>query len=772
MLPAQNVRLQAPKMRLHRWLAGAATLALTLLAAPAWAQDAVIPTSAVEPADNKPADPSPTPSPADAKPGDTAPSPVSFEADSVSYDYNNEFVTATGNVFLKHNDQSVRADKVIWNRKTGKIMASGNIRLVDENGNQLFTESMELTDELKAGTMANLLIALREGGRVAAETGTRLDNGNIVLTKAVYSGCAVEDSNGCPKKPTWQIKAARVDYDDQKHNLRFKNASMEIFGISLLPLPGLVLGTDGRPINGALIPDISVSPSNGVELSDGYYQRLGPNQDLLLTGFVYTKATPMLSARYRALTDTGALQVTGYITRSSLIPVAGTTAATSTEVRGYLAANGRFQFSPEWSLTTSLRYVSDRTFLRRYDISRDDRLRSMFDLEHIDANSYLSVAGWLTQTMRVGDDQGQVPIALPAIDYRRRIADPLFGGHIELELNTLAVTRTRGQDTQRAFAGVQWDLKRITPWGQEVTLTALARGDTYHSAENALTTTPSYRGQPGWQWRAIATAALDVKWPFVGKFLGGTQVLTPRFQVVASPTFKNLAIPNEDSRAIDLEDSNLFALNRFPGYDRVEDDVRFTYGFDWLWQAPGWRISTTIGQSYRLSNKPSLFPDGTGLNERVSDIVGRTEIRFKDIVKVTHRYRLDKDGLAIRRNEFDATVGSSRTYVEVGYLRLNRDITTVEDLQDREELRFSARVGVAKHWSIFGSGVINLTSPTINPLVNTSGWQPLRTRAGIAYDDDCLSLAITWRRDFVATGDARRGNNIQIYFALRNIGFR
>ena len=763
MLPVSTIRLQAPSSRLHRWLAGAATLAFALLAPRAWAQDAGAPTTAV---------PATTSSPSSAVPGDTSASPVSFEADSVAYDYNNEFVTATGNVFLKHNDQSVRADKVVWNRKTGKIMATGNIRLVDENGNQLFTESMELTDELKAGTMANLLIALREGGRVAAETGTRLANGNIVLTKAAYSGCAVEDSDGCPKKPTWVIKAAQVEYDDQKHNLRFKNASMEFFGISLLPLPGLVLGTDGRPINGALIPDIAISPSNGVELSEGYYQRLGPSQDLMVTGYVFTKAAPMIAARYRALTDAGALQVTGYITRSSLIPVAGTAPTSSTEVRGYFAANGRFQFSPEWSLTSSIRYASDRTFLRRYDISRDDRLRSMIDLEHIDSNSYLSIAGWATETLRVGDIQGQVPIAVPLIDYRRRIANPVLGGHIELQLNTMAVTRTRGQDTQRAFAGVRWDLKRITPWGQEVTLTALARGDIYHSSENQLTATPSYRGLPGWQGRAVATAALDVKWPFVGKFLNGTQVLTPRFQVVASPTVRNLAIPNEDARAIDLEDSNLFALNRFPGYDRVEDDVRFTFGFDWLWQAPGWRINTTIGQSYRLSNKATLFPDGTGLNERVSDIVGRTEIRFKDIVKVTHRFRLDKDGLAIRRNEFDATVGSNRTYVEVGYLRLNRDITTVEDLQDREELRFSARVAVAKHWSIFGSGVINLTSPTINPLVNTSGWQPLRTRAGIAYDDDCLSIAVTWRRDFVATGDARRGNNVQIYFALRNIGFR
>lgn len=753
MLPAVKTMLQARNLRLHRWMAGGASLALAALSQPVLAQEAA-----------------PSPAATSASPSDEA--PISFEADSVEYDYNNEVVTASGNIFMHRDDQSVRADKVSWNRKTGQIVASGNIRLVDKDGNQVFTDKVELTDELKAGVMDNLLIALREGGRVAAISGRRDGQGHIVLTKAVYTGCPVEDDNGCPKKPTWQVNAERVVYEEDKHNLKFKGARMEFFGLPILPLPGLVLATDGRAINGLLIPYIGLTPSNGIELSDGYYQRLGKNQDLQLKAYLYSKSTPMISAQYRNLNDLGAFQFTGYLTRSALIPVTGTGTTQTTQGRGYVFANGRLQFDPEWSLTASVRYASDRTFLRRYDISRDDRLRSTFDLEHINTDSYLSISGWVTETMRVGVSQGAIPIALPVIDYRRRFADPLLGGRIELQLNSLAITRTTGQDTQRAFAGVQWNLTRITPLGQEVTFTALARGDVYHSSDNLLTTTASYQGLSGWQGRGVATAAVDVKWPFVGQFLKGTQVLTPRFQIVASPTIKNLAVPNEDARAIDLEDSNLFALNRFAGYDRIEDGVRFTYGADWHWQAPGWQINSTIGQSYRLSSRPTLFPNGTGLDGRVSDIVGKTEVRFRDIVKLTHRFRLDKDNLAVRRTEIDASVGSNKTYVEVGYLHLNRNITTVEDLQDREELRVSGRVAFAKHWSVFGSSVVNLTKNTSSPLLNSDGWQPLRTRLGFAYQDDCLEVALTWRRDYVTTGDAELGNTIQIYFALHNLGIR
>src|SRR3546814_2628616 len=62
-----------------------------------------------------------------------------------------------------------------------------------------------------------------------------------------------------------------------------------------------------------------------------------------------------------------------------------------------------------------------------------------------------------------------------------------------------------------------------------------------------------------------------------------------------------------------LEDSNLFAINRFNGHDRFEDGARINYGLEWNYSRPGFNINSIVGQSYRLTDKPSLFPDGTGL---------------------------------------------------------------------------------------------------------------------------------------------------------------
>jgi LPS-assembly protein len=713
------------------------------------------------------------PAPTAATSAEAPPRQIDFEARELSYNNETDTITARGDVVLRSEDRSVRADEVTWDRRSGSIIATGNIRLVDEAGNQLFTDQVELTETFDTGAMSELLIALRAGGRLAARSAARDADGMAVLTDAAYTACAVVSSEGCAQNPSWRITADRVIYDQAESRVRFSGAMLELFGARILPLPGLTLRTDGRAESGFLVPDVRITQVNGLELSGEYYWRLADNRDLTLGAFVFSNVAPMASAKWRHLTDKGAYQVSGYLTFSDRLTDFSGDESFRSDPRGYIEGNGRFQFSPDWSLTSSVRLASDRTFLRRYDISRDDRLRSTVNLERITDRSYLSIAGWATQTLRINAEQGQIPLALPAIDYRQQVADKVLGGELEFQANSLALLRNDGQDTQRAFAGARWDLRRLTGLGQVVTLTGLVRGDVYNTNNIAATITPSYRGTEGWTARGIATAAIDVEWPFVGKAFGGTQVFKPRLQLVASPRIRNLDVPNEDARAIDLEDSNLFALNRFPGYDRVEDGTRLTWGVDWELQRPGWRIKTTIGQSFRLESlNAGLFPEGTGLSEKVSDFVGRTEVRFRNLVSLTHRFRLDKDNFTVRRNEIDATIGSRRTYIEVGYLRLDRDIQTVEDLRDREELRTAARVAIRRKWSIFGSAVINLTDEEEDPVFQPDGFQPIRTRLGIAYADDCIELGATWRRDFIDAGDARRGDAFQLFFALRNLGFR
>jgi LPS-assembly protein len=705
-----------------------------------------------------------------AAPGENGESRVSFSADQLVYDERADTVTAIGEVRMVRDGYRLSADRVSWVRATDIVAAEGNVRVVSPEGDIAYGDRVELSDTLRDGVVENLLLVLEDGGRLAAAAATRQD-GRTTLNRAAYSPCAVYDDDGCPRDPTWHITALRVVHDPVRRRIYYRGATLNLFGSPIVPLPGLSHpdgSGGGGGGSGFLVPDLRFTRANGVELAVPYYMRLAPNRDLTLTPHLYTAELPMLEGQYRALTGIGAYQVHAYVTQGQRVTSGG---GAPRDLRYYVETNGRFQLNPRWSVTGAVRYTSDRTFLRRYDITREDRLRSLVEAERITPDSYISIAGWAFQGLRPTDVAGRQPIVLPAIDARWRFEDPVWDGRIEVQANSLSILRTEGQDSQRAFASARWERRSITGLGQELALTAFGRADLYYAHDTVLTQTAIYRGDEGWSSRAIGALAADLRWPLAGPFLGGSQRLTPRVQIAYSPPTENMDIPNEDARSVDLEDSNLFALNRFPGYDRWEDGARITYGADWAVDLPGIAIRTNIGQSYRLNTRASILPQGTGLSDRFSDIVGRTNIRVGRNISFTHRFRLDKDNVAVRRNEIDAVIGSRRTYATIGYLRLDRDVdVAIEDLRDREEIRVGGRIQIARNWSVFGSTVIDLTSTEEDPLALTDGFAPVRHRFGILYNDDCIELGITWRRDYETTFDDRRGNTFLFRVALRNLG--
>lgn len=687
----------------------------------------------------------------------------------MTYDNDNDVVTASGEVRMNREGNYLAADQVIWDRKSGQVYAKGSVVMMTPEGDKVVGDNVQLTDTMKDGTIDNLMVVLESGGRLAARHGSRT-NGVMTLTDAIYTPCPTTTETRCPKRPSWAITAARVINDPKSKQIRFEGGRMQLFGLTIPLLPVFKISRGKEGATGFLVPGFSISSRNGFEVDVPYHWQIGPNRDLTVTPHVYTNVLPAIEVKYRELNKVGAFQVGGFLTYGEIDQTDPTKPEPEHKsLRGYFDANGRWQVSPEWSITTSLRVATDKTVTRRYDLTNDDRLRNVINVERITPDSYISIAGWAFEGLRVEDKQKQIPIALPAIDARFRVAE-IAGGTVQVQANSLAILRIDGQDTQRAFASVQWDLRRITPWGQLVDLTAYGRGDLYHTDDSDQTVVPIYRGTDGWHARAIGALAADVRWPFIGPLFGGIQRLVPRVQVVLTPPTPNMNIPNEDARSVDLEDSNLFALNRFPGYDRWEDSSRITYGLDWSLDRKNLSIDSTLGQSYRFSRRNSIFPDGTGLTGRISDIVGRTRIRYGRFIDITDRFRLDKDNLAVRRNEVDLTIGTTQTYAQIGYLKLNRDIDPlIEDLRDKEELRVAARIKFARYWSIFGASVIDLTDKSEDPLSLADGWQPVRNRLGIEYEDDCLELGVTWRRDYERIGTFRKGSTFALHLAFKGV---
>jgi LPS-assembly protein len=726
----------------------AALSALTPLV-PAWAQEPGPPASA----------------PALAEPM------IEFEADTLAYDEAVETVTASGNVLLRRDAAWLTADLVGWNRTTGAVEASGNVRIDSGDGNVAVADRVELTDTLRDGAVENILLLLGDSGRIAAAGGVR-ENNVTTLDRAVYTPCKVVDERGCPQEPVWSLKAVRVVHDPGRGRVRYERARLEAFGIPVIALPRFSHPDSfDRNQSGLLAPELRYSRELGGEIAVPYFWSLAPHMDVTTTAHLYTDVPPVLGLEYRHLLPTGPIRFAGRATyaRGQAEQPDGAIVDTPARFRGYLEGAGELRHGGGWRSTFSTRLTNDDNFPGRYQISLDTRLRSTYALERQEADRYVAVRGWAFQDLRAPGSAINNAVAIPLVDLRWRLPARPLGGGLLLQANSLGLVRRDGQSLARGVASLQWDRLFTSPLGHRLTLTALGRGDLYQVRDNEGVVDPLYAGRDGLRGRLIGLGAADLEWPFAGPFLGGTQTISPRLQFVASAASGNDALPNEDSRAIDLEESNLFALNRFPGFDRWEDGARLTWGLDWRWSRPRLAAYAQFGQSIRLGDRPNQFPEGTGLAGRVSDFVGRASLNIGGIVEVTQRLRVDKDSLAIRRNETDVAIGSRRTFVSVGYLKFNRNIA-LEDLADHEELRAGARVALGRYWAIFGSAVVDLTSTAEDPLTTNDGWQPIRHRLGVSYTDECFDIGLTWRRNYVDNPNARRGNTFLFTLALRGLG--
>jgi lipopolysaccharide assembly outer membrane protein LptD (OstA) len=137
----------------------------------------------------------------------------------------------------------------------------------------------------------------------------------------------------------------------------------------------------------------------------------------------------------------------------------------------------------------------------------------------------------------------------------------------------------------------------------------------------------------------------------------GTTTIEPIGQLIIRPNEPNAGrLPNEDAQSFTFDDSNLFRVDKFSGYDRVEGGGRANVGVQATTQFDrGGSINVLFGQSYQLFGLNSFAVQdltNTGLGGLAtdrSDYVARMSYQPNRIYSLTARTRLDEATGAVRR---------------------------------------------------------------------------------------------------------------------------
>ena len=241
--------------------------------------------------------------------------------------------------------------------------------------------------------------------------------------------------------------------------------------------------------------------------------------------------------------------------------------------------------------------------------------------------------------------------------------------------------------------------------------------------------------------RVMPTVGLEYRYPFIDVQPWGTTTVEPIAQVIIRPNETYAGkLPNEDAQSLVFDASNLFSVDKFSGYDRVEGGGRANVGVQTTTQFDrGGAVKVLFGQSYQLFGLNSFaVADATntgldsGLQNSKSDYVGSVSYSPNRTYTFSVRSRMDEATWNINRFEAEGRAAFDRWSVSLMYGNYAEQ-PQLGYLTRREGLLGSASVKVAANWVVSGSARWDLEANKINQYV-----------VGAGYVDDCFVLAANY----------------------------
>ncbi len=739
-------------------------------------------------------------------------------AQEINYDYNNSRVAAVTNVQIYYNGSTLEADKVIYDQKTKRLHAEGNVRLTDTDGKIVYANELDLSDDYRDGFVDSLRVDTGNSTRMAAARADRSNGEVTVFQSGVYTACAACKDN--PKKPPlWQVKGARIIHNKTERMLYFEDATLEFFGMPIAYMP--YFSTPDPTVKrktGFLMPYSVSNSRTGFGVETPFYWALAPDYDLTLTPRVTSKQGVLLQGDFRQRLINGAYEIRAYGIRQQ-DPGAFGTEPGNREFRGGVDSTGQFALNHQWVWGWDAVAATDNAFFRDYNLAAYRNPLNSFLLTPTEGISQLYLTGVGNRSFfdartiyylgySATDVQSQIPIVHPVIDYANVFNRNLLGGEFSYRANFTSLSRdsasfdpitsnafnnglcmptsadplarTRPECVLRGVPGTytrlsgeaQWRRSFTDPYGQIFTPFASIRADLIDAH---ILNQPGVNNfiQPGDTQvaRIMPTVGLEYRYPFINVQPWGTTTLEPIAQVIIRPNEARAgALPNEDAQSLTFDDSNLFSVNKFSGWDRVEGGGRANVGVQATTQFDrGGSINVLFGQSYQLFGLNSyavrdLTNTGldTGLATDRSDYVTRLSYQPNKIYSLTARARLDEATGEVKRFETEARAAFDRWSVSMLY----------GDYAPQPELGFlTRRQGIlstgsfklASNWVVSGGMRYDLNSQKVNQYI-----------VGAGYVDDCFILGVNYVTDYNYTTLVNNvpvtDHRVMFQLGLRTIG--
>ena len=666
-------------------------------------------------------------------------------------------IVAEGNVEALYDGRILRADRLIYNRTTERVRATGNVVIIDQDGTQQFSDEVEVGSNLSDGYAIGYSARLTDGSTIVANSAIRQSDGINAMDQVIYTACPICEAKG--QTPTWSLRARRAVLDQESQMMSYRDAVLEVMGIPVFYFPYLAHpDPSSERRSGLMIPSAGFSSKLGAFYQQPYYWAISESSDLTISPLISENVNPMLELDYRKRFYSGAINLNTSITREKDFDSDGDKFGEE-KWRGHLYGSGRFALSQEWQWGFGVETQTDDLYDRRYDLdgqgdqrgiylSQPRRLLSQLYTVGQGDSYYTDVSLLSIQGLRESDADGSLPNVTPLL-FSEKYWDLGDYGFASVNASTAVLRRDVGDDSQRVSVGADWSAYKILPGGFTFEPFAELRGDYYQLEQNGIDDNAS---------RIVGNAGTRIAYPMIRPGKTVDIMLEPEIMAAWGTSNSNdPIIPNEDALLFEMDETVLFDANTVAGYDLYEGDGKISAGLTAraVWK-DGPELSATVGRRWRSKPDPN-FGKVTNLDGTMSDWVASATADFGKALRIDTRVRLDEDGLELNRVDTKVSTRTKRWRAAGQYYKISERLNPNGEVD--EGIFLSGEFRVTERYSLV-FGQLRDISNNLNA----------RKDFGIAYEDECSRLELVYSRSELQDRTLGPSENIQIRFSLKTLG--
>ncbi len=700
--------------------------------------------------------------------------PADVLAETIIYDHKRDIATALGRVRIIWGPYLLLARKVVYNRRNDRFRAEGEVYLREPEGNILLASVIDLDKRFRDGFARHLRLLMTNGATLKARYAVRREGNITVYTDVRYTACVT-----CRLKdgtPLWEIRSRQATHNQQKGRIYHRDMTLMFAGSPVFWLPWLSHPDPEHPrSSGFLIPSAGYSKARGAHVTIPYFINLAPSYDITLLPQINHRQGLLARAKWRHNVGPGTYTVDAggiYQMQRREMP-----ADEQNRLRWFARADGEFALNRDWTWGFSGAVQSDRNMMRRYGVDSRSVIHSRMWLQGLHERNFLFAETGHYRGLNDADDNRRDPFMLPWVEHQFTFSPAVLGGVMGLDTSIYSIWRRSeglpfaaaplAERNTRLSSVLHWQREFITDAGMQIQpfmewrneLRAVSNLPDIINPANRLTSV---------RLRSMPRAGVDARWPFLGEFEGGYQVLTPVAQVIfASNEYGRRQAGNEDSITPRFSSSHLFLHDRFAGMDRFEGGVRVNAGLTWgLYADNSGFLRATLGQSFHLLGRNSFAGTSVGLGSKRSDIVAGVALAPNEHLLISWRGRFDPQSLKPRDQEaeLDLTWRNVKLNLKYAYL-----VAYPEYGQTNDDKQFSGAVEWRFHdnWRIFGG--LNYGIQGASDALNDN-WQAKRY-IGFGFDCDCFKASITYSEGVSSEGaETTFSRNISLDIEFATLG--